>query len=154
MFEAIKWRWVDLYNLDLCFITACWDQGAVSACQTEIMRGGSWGKMAAFSSVLLDQATIVDLHLRVCLLIIKKNNYCIFQWEMRHSKQSHCPEWDDRRSWDQRKHSSSRKRRKRSHSSGQESKHYKPSRISERYKTLNWVVQMFLTMSKVNAFSE
>ncbi|XP_033373599.1 dual specificity protein kinase CLK4 isoform X3 [Parus major] len=53
-------------------------------------------------------------------------------WEMRHSKQSHCPEWDDRRSWDQRKHSSSRKRRKRSHSSGQESKHYKPSRISER----------------------
>ncbi|XP_050168342.1 dual specificity protein kinase CLK4 isoform X1 [Myiozetetes cayanensis] len=54
-------------------------------------------------------------------------------WEMRHSKQSHCPEWDDRQSWDQRKHSSSRKRRKRSHSSGQESKHYKPSRISESH---------------------
>ncbi|XP_068061936.1 dual specificity protein kinase CLK4 [Anomalospiza imberbis] len=54
-------------------------------------------------------------------------------WEMRHSKQSHCPDWDDRRSWDQRKHSSSRKRRKRSHSSGQESKHYKPSRISESH---------------------
>ncbi|XP_041253356.1 dual specificity protein kinase CLK4 isoform X2 [Onychostruthus taczanowskii] len=54
-------------------------------------------------------------------------------WEMRHSKQSQCPEWDDRRSWDQRKHSSSRKRRKRSHSSGQESKHYKPSRISESH---------------------
>uniref|UniRef100_A0A8U7MYF1 CDC like kinase 4 n=1 Tax=Corvus moneduloides TaxID=1196302 RepID=A0A8U7MYF1_CORMO len=54
-------------------------------------------------------------------------------WEMRHSKQSHCPEWDDRRSWDQRKHSSSRKRRRRSHSSGQESKHYKPSRISESH---------------------
>uniref|UniRef100_A0A8D0FIA1 CLK4 n=1 Tax=Strix occidentalis caurina TaxID=311401 RepID=A0A8D0FIA1_STROC len=50
---------------------------------------------------------------------------------MRHSKQSHCPEWDDRKSWDQRKHSSSRKRRKRSHSSGQESKHYKPNHISE-----------------------
>lgn len=72
MFEAIKWRWVGLYNLDLCFITSCWDQGAASACQTEIMRGGSWGKMGAFSSVILDQTTIVDLHLHVCLLIIKQ----------------------------------------------------------------------------------
>ncbi|XP_015731104.1 dual specificity protein kinase CLK4 isoform X1 [Coturnix japonica] len=53
--------------------------------------------------------------------------------QMRHSKQSHCPEWDDRRSWDQRKHSSSRKRRKRSHSSGQESKHYKPNHVSESH---------------------
>ncbi|XP_065704908.1 dual specificity protein kinase CLK4 isoform X1 [Patagioenas fasciata] len=54
-------------------------------------------------------------------------------WQMRHSKQSHCPEWDDRKSWDQRKHSSNHKRRKRSHSSGQESKHYKPNPISESH---------------------
>lgn len=108
--------------------------------------------MGLFSAVILVQTTIVDLYLHMCLLILFFNYYCIFQWEMRHSKQSHCPEWDDRRSWDQRKHSSSRKRRKRSHSSGQESKHYKPSRISERYKTLNWVVQMFRTMSKINVF--
>ncbi|NXH22120.1 CLK4 kinase, partial [Bucco capensis] len=52
---------------------------------------------------------------------------------MRHSKRSHCPEWDDRKSWDQRKNSSSHKRRKRSHSSGQESKHYKPNHTSESH---------------------
>ncbi|NXR13896.1 CLK4 kinase, partial [Semnornis frantzii] len=52
---------------------------------------------------------------------------------MRHSKQSHCPEWEDRKSWDESKQSSSRKRRKRSHSSGPESKRYKPNHISESH---------------------
>ncbi|KAI1234102.1 hypothetical protein IHE44_0003815, partial [Lamprotornis superbus] len=78
------------------------------------------------------------LSVRLCMYVLEQRIPAPYiqqekLWEMRHSKQSHCPEWDDRRSWDQRKHSSSRKRRKRSHSSGQESKHYKPSRISESH---------------------
>uniref|UniRef100_A0A8C8VNW0 dual-specificity kinase n=1 Tax=Pelusios castaneus TaxID=367368 RepID=A0A8C8VNW0_9SAUR len=44
---------------------------------------------------------------------------------MRHSKRSHCPEWDDRKSWDQGKHSANHKRKRRSHSSVRESKLYK-----------------------------
>ncbi|XP_044882661.1 dual specificity protein kinase CLK4 isoform X1 [Mauremys mutica] len=44
---------------------------------------------------------------------------------MRHSKRSHCSEWDDRKSWEQGKHSAPHKRKKRSHSSVQESKPYK-----------------------------
>ncbi|XP_068933804.1 dual specificity protein kinase CLK4 isoform X2 [Petaurus breviceps papuanus] len=46
--------------------------------------------------------------------------------EMRHSKRTHCSDWDGRESWGHESYSSSHKRKKRSHSSTQENRHCKP----------------------------
>uniref|UniRef100_A0A8C3HA78 RasGEF domain family member 1C n=2 Tax=Emydidae TaxID=8476 RepID=A0A8C3HA78_CHRPI len=57
--------------------------------------------------------------------------------KMRHSKRSHCSEWDDRKSWDQGKHSAPHKRKKRSHSSVQESKPYKSHHLEVSDRSIN-----------------
>ncbi|KAL2778442.1 dual specificity protein kinase CLK4 [Daubentonia madagascariensis] len=45
---------------------------------------------------------------------------------MRHSKRTHCPDWDSRESWGHESYSGSHKRKRRSHSSTQENRHCKP----------------------------
>uniref|UniRef100_A0A9L0SMQ7 CDC like kinase 4 n=1 Tax=Equus caballus TaxID=9796 RepID=A0A9L0SMQ7_HORSE len=46
--------------------------------------------------------------------------------EMRHSKRTHCPDWDSRESWGHESYGGSHKRKRRSHSSTQENRHCKP----------------------------
>ncbi|XP_008049430.1 dual specificity protein kinase CLK4 isoform X3 [Carlito syrichta] len=45
---------------------------------------------------------------------------------MRHSKRTHCPDWDSRESWGHESYCGSHKRKRRSHSSTQENRHCKP----------------------------
>ncbi|PNJ18689.1 CLK4 isoform 5 [Pongo abelii] len=45
---------------------------------------------------------------------------------MRHSKRTHCPDWDSRESWGHESYRGSHKRKRRSHSSTQENRHCKP----------------------------
>ncbi|XP_012886416.1 PREDICTED: dual specificity protein kinase CLK4-like isoform X2 [Dipodomys ordii] len=54
---------------------------------------------------------------------------------MRHSKRTHCPDWDSRESWGHESYSGSHKRKRRSHSSTQENRHCKPY---HQFKDTDW----------------
>ncbi|PNJ18688.1 CLK4 isoform 3 [Pongo abelii] len=54
---------------------------------------------------------------------------------MRHSKRTHCPDWDSRESWGHESYRGSHKRKRRSHSSTQENRHCKPH---HQFKESDW----------------
>uniref|UniRef100_A0A8C2QTS8 Uncharacterized protein n=1 Tax=Capra hircus TaxID=9925 RepID=A0A8C2QTS8_CAPHI len=56
--------------------------------------------------------------------------------EMRHSKRTHCPDWDSRESWGHESYSGSHKRKRRSHSSTQENRYCKPH---HQFKESDWL---------------
>ncbi|XP_073211553.1 dual specificity protein kinase CLK4 isoform X6 [Lepidochelys kempii] len=71
--------------------------------------------------------------------------------KMRHSKRSHCSEWDDRKSWDQGKHSAPHKRKKRSHSSVQESKPYKSHHLEVSDRTWKRIIGVYQRKDEIIA---
>uniref|UniRef100_A0A9L0SNL5 CDC like kinase 4 n=2 Tax=Equus caballus TaxID=9796 RepID=A0A9L0SNL5_HORSE len=56
---------------------------------------------------------------------------------MRHSKRTHCPDWDSRESWGHESYGGSHKRKRRSHSSTQENRHCKPH---HQFKDSDWII--------------